>query len=78
MLAVERPSRLKRWCRSAELTGEERERLPGIMPARPVAFDVWSVAYERMTVPHAIGRLQFHQARIAAVASALTIPPSRT
>ena len=68
---------LERWNRSVALTGEERERLTGMMLARPIALDVWSVAYERMTMQQALGRLQRHRAHVAAVAAALGISRGR-
>ncbi len=62
---------LERWARSAELTAEEHDRLPGIMLTRPVVLDVWSVVHGRSTIAQAVGRLPQHRGRIAAIAAAL-------
>jgi Ser/Thr protein kinase RdoA (MazF antagonist) len=74
---------LDRYTRSISLSDEERHRLPGIMIARPLALDLWSVAYDRMTAQQAITRCRTHRARVDAVARALDPdtaqgPPSRS
>jgi Ser/Thr protein kinase RdoA (MazF antagonist) len=65
---------LDRYCRSISLSAEERSRIPGVMIARPLALDLWSVAHERMTAQQAVTRCRAHLARIDAVASALNNP----
>jgi Ser/Thr protein kinase RdoA (MazF antagonist) len=60
-----------RYARSVTLTDEEWRRLPGVMLARPLTLDVWSVAYERVTARQATTRARHHQARVAAVMAAL-------
>ncbi len=62
---------IERYTRSISLSEEERERLPGVMIARPLTLDLWSVAYERMSAQQATSRARAHQARIAAIAGAL-------
>jgi hypothetical protein len=62
---------LERYTRSISLSEEERQRLPGIMIARPLALDLWSVAYERMTPQQATSRGRAHQARIEAIVKSL-------
>ena len=62
---------LDRYARSITLSREERDRLPGIMIARPLTLDLWSVAYERMTAQQAITRCRAHRARCEAVVAAL-------
>ena len=63
---------LDRYARSVSLSQEELTRLPGAMPARPLALDLWSVAYERMTAQQAVTRCRAHQARVAAIVKALS------
>jgi Ser/Thr protein kinase RdoA (MazF antagonist) len=65
---------LDRYTRSVSLTDEERHRLPGIMMARPLTLDLWSVAYDRLTPQQAITRCRAHRARIEAIATALNHP----
>ena len=62
---------LDRYTRSVPLTAEERHRLPGIMIARPLTLDLWSVAHERMTAQRAVSRCRTHRARVEAVTAAL-------
>lgn len=62
---------LARYSRSISLTDEERHRLSGVLIARPLALDLWSVAHERLTVQQAITRCRAHRARAAAVAASL-------
>jgi Ser/Thr protein kinase RdoA (MazF antagonist) len=63
---------LDRYTRSIALSEEELSRLPGIMMARPLALDLWAVAYERITAQQAITRCRAHHARVAATVRALT------
>lgn len=72
------PRTLHRYTRATALSEEERHRLPGIMLARPLALDLWSVAHERMTPQQAITRCRAHKARAAAIAAALEQPGSAT
>lgn len=65
------PRTLARYTRSVALSEEERVRLPAMMIARPVALDLWSVAYERMTARQAITRCRAHRARAESITSAL-------
>jgi Ser/Thr protein kinase RdoA (MazF antagonist) len=62
---------LERYSRAVSLVEEERNRLPGIMIARPLTLDLWSVAHERMTAQQAVTRARAHRARIAAIARSL-------
>ena len=62
---------LERYTRSISLTDEERQRLPGIMIARPLTLDLWSVAYERITAQQAVTRGRAHRTRVDAVVAAL-------
>jgi Ser/Thr protein kinase RdoA (MazF antagonist) len=62
---------LDRYTRSVSLSDEERQRLPGIMIARPLTLDLWSVAHERMTAQQAVTRCRAHVARVDAIAAAL-------
>jgi Ser/Thr protein kinase RdoA (MazF antagonist) len=62
---------LERYCRSISLSDEERARLPGVMTARPLTLDLWSVAHERMTAQQAVTRCRAHHARIEAVTRTL-------
>jgi Ser/Thr protein kinase RdoA (MazF antagonist) len=62
---------LERYTRSISLSEEERYRLPGIMIARPLTLDLWSVAHERMTAQRAAARLRTHRSRIEAVMAAI-------
>ena len=62
---------LERYTRSISLSEEERSRLPGMMIARPLALDLWSVVHDRMSEQQALTRLRAHQARIDAIAAAL-------
>lgn len=64
-------SALDRYARSVSLSDEELHRLPGLMIARPLALDLWSVAHERMSVRQATTRCRAHQAQVRAVAAAL-------
>jgi Ser/Thr protein kinase RdoA (MazF antagonist) len=68
---------LDRYCRSISLTDEERQRLPGIMIARPLSLDLWSVACERMSAQQAVSRARAHQARINAISAALDATEER-
>jgi Phosphotransferase enzyme family len=63
---------LDRYARSIALSDEELSRLPGVMIARPLTLDLWSVAYERMTAHQAITRYRSHRARVDAIARALS------
>jgi pimeloyl-ACP methyl ester carboxylesterase len=65
---------LDRYTRSISLSEEELRRLPGMLIARPLALDLWSVAHERMTVQQSITRCHAHRARAEAVAAALRDP----
>ena len=65
---------LDRYGRSITLTDEERHRLPGVMIARPLTLDLWSLAHERITAQQAITRYRRHRARADAVAAALHDP----
>jgi Ser/Thr protein kinase RdoA (MazF antagonist) len=65
---------LERYERSVSLTEEERVRLPGIMIARPLTLDLWSVAHERMTAQRACTRLRTHRSRTQEIAAALDGP----
>lgn len=62
---------LERYRRSISLSGEELARLPGVMIARPLTLDLWSVAYGRMTAQQAITRARAHRARVDAIGRAL-------
>jgi hypothetical protein len=62
---------LDRYARSISLTAEEQHRLPALMIARPLALDLWSVAYGRMTPKQAITRARAHRTRVEAVVGAL-------
>ena len=62
---------LDRYSRSVSLTDEERNQLPGVMIARPLTLDLWSVAHERMTTQQAVTRARAHHARITAIARSL-------
>ena len=55
---------IERYRRSVTITDEEWHRLPDIMLVRPLTLDVWSVAYERLTVHQAITRSRQHRARV--------------
>ncbi|MCW2523746.1 MAG: phosphotransferase, partial [Frankiales bacterium] len=68
---------LERYARSISLSEEELSRLPGVMIARPLTLDLWSVAYERMTAQQAITRCRAHRARVEAIARALRDPGPR-
>ncbi len=63
---------LDRYARSVSLSEEELARLPDVMIARPLALDLWSVAYGRMTAHQAITRCRAHQTRVDAITAALT------
>ena len=62
---------LERYVHWTPLSDEERHRLPGIMIARPLTLDLWSVGYERMTPRQATARFHGHPARVEAVTAAL-------
>ena len=62
---------LERYARSTTLSADELHRLPGIMIARPLTLDLWSVAYERMTAQQAIARCRANRTRIEAITTAL-------
>jgi Ser/Thr protein kinase RdoA (MazF antagonist) len=61
---------LERYRRSVTITDEEWRRLPDIMLVRPLTLDVWSMAYERLTVDQAIIRSRQHRARVQETISA--------
>jgi Ser/Thr protein kinase RdoA (MazF antagonist) len=65
---------LERYTRSITLTDEERHRLPGLMTARPLTLDLWSVAHERMTPQQAAARCRAHRTRVQAITAALADP----
>jgi hypothetical protein len=62
---------LDRYIRASPLSEEEQHRLPGMMIARPLALDLWSVAHGRMSAQQAIARCRAHRARAEAVAVVL-------
>lgn len=62
---------LERYTRTVPLSEEERRRLPGIMIARPLTLDLWSVAHERMTAQQAVARCRTHRARVDAITAAV-------
>jgi predicted esterase len=68
---------LDRYARTIALSEEELLRLPGMLIARPLALDLWSVAHERMTVRQAVTRCRSHRARAKAVAAALGLAGQR-
>lgn len=65
---------LDRYTRATSLSEEERQRLPAMMVARPLALDLWSVAQERLSARQAITGCRAHQARARAIAAALADP----
>jgi hypothetical protein len=65
---------LDRYARSISLSEEELRRLPGMLIARPLALDLWSVAHERITVQQSITRCHAYRVRAEAVAAALRDP----
>lgn len=62
---------IERYGRSVTITDEEWHRLPGIMLVRPLTLDMWSIAYERMTVQQAITRSRQYRARVQETIAAL-------
>lgn len=62
---------LDRYVRTIALSDEELRRLPGIMAARPLSLDLWSVAYDRMSAHRAIARYRSHRVRVEQVVAAL-------
>lgn len=62
---------INRYCRSVTLTDEEWQRLPDIMLVRPLTLDLWSVAYERLSVKEAITRSRERRARVRATVGVL-------
>lgn len=62
---------LDRYSRSVSLGDEERQRLPGVMLARPLALDLWAVAHDRITARQAVTRWRANRARAAAVTAVL-------
>lgn len=70
------PLAVDRYTRSVRLTDEEWSRLPGVMLARPLTLDLWSVAHERLTGRQAATRSRQHRARVAAVVAALRVQRS--
>lgn len=65
------PTVVERYRRSITLTDEEWQRLPDIMRVRPLTLDLWSVAYERLSVEEAITRSEERQGRIRATVAAV-------
>jgi Ser/Thr protein kinase RdoA (MazF antagonist) len=66
---------LERYTRTISLSEEERHRLPGIMIARPLTLDLWSVAHERITAQQAVTRCRAYRARVNAITTALAETP---
>jgi Ser/Thr protein kinase RdoA (MazF antagonist) len=65
---------LDRYAGSISLSDEELHRLPGVMIARPLTLDLWSVAHERLTVQQAITRCRAYRARVDTITKSLNSP----
>jgi Ser/Thr protein kinase RdoA (MazF antagonist) len=64
------PAVIERYSRSVTLTDEEWHRLPEIMLVRPLTLDLWSLAYERLSVQDTITRSRERRARVRATVAA--------
>lgn len=62
---------LDRYVRTVPLSDEELRRLPGVMIARPLSLDLWSVAHDRMSAQRATARYRPHRARVEEVSAVL-------
>lgn len=65
------PAVIERYRRSVTLTDEEWHRLPEIMLVRPLTLDLWSLAYERLSVQGGVTRSRERRARVRATVAAI-------